>query len=55
MKLDRELTERFFNCSSAEELSQIVDETIQSGKDLETASRISIDEVLNKLAPYIVK
>lgn len=48
MKLDRELTEKFFNCATAEELTQIIENATAEGKDLKTASRISIDEVLNK-------
>lgn len=48
MKLDRELTEKFFSCKSAEEVAKVVSEAEAAGKNLESASRISIDEVLNK-------
>lgn len=47
-KLDRELTEKFFNCTDAEDVIKVVNEANSLGKDLETASRVSIDEVLNK-------
>lgn len=48
MKLDRELTEKLFNCATVEDLTAVVNEADTLGKDLKTASRISIDEVLNK-------
>lgn len=48
MKLDRELTEKLFNCSTVEDVVAVVNEANVAGKNLETASRISIDEVLNK-------
>lgn len=49
MKLDRELTEKLFNCSTVDDVTTVVNEANAAGKDLETASRISIDEVLNKI------
>lgn len=48
MKLNRELTEKLFNCTTVEDLTNVVNEAETLGIDLNTASRISIDEVLNK-------
>ena len=48
MKLNREITEKFFNCTSKEELAGIIEWASVNGIDLITASRISIDEVLKK-------
>lgn len=48
MKLDRNLTESLFNCTTAEDLQSVINDALNAGKDLNTASRISIDEVLNK-------
>ena len=48
MKLNREITEKFFNCTSKEELAGIIEWASANGIDLITASRISIDEVLKK-------
>ena len=48
MKLNRELTEKLFNCTTVEDLINVVNEAETLGIDLNTASRISIDEVLNK-------
>jgi hypothetical protein len=45
MKLNRELTEQLFKCNSEEELKAI----IATGADLNTASRMAIDEVLNRV------
>ena len=45
MKLNRELTEKLFNCTTEEDLKAI----LATGDDLNTASRMAIDEALNKV------
>lgn len=44
-QLDYELTTKLFECETIEELKQLH----ESGKDLETCSRLSIDEALGRL------
>lgn len=45
MKLDRVITEKMFKCTSKEDVETI----LNSGADLNTCSRLAIDEVLAKI------